>query len=129
MQQTNFGLADVDGFNICIQVCGWLGFLPLYFGKIKLSKFIFHKTSVFPSLFWRCRPGWYFREEAINCSTSLFHGGTMINHIRGCEMIHSSTRPVCYISVGYVCNIHKNMTNLPFLCLECYRQRHQEHQR
>ena len=35
MQQTNFedlamnGLADVDGFKICIQMCVWLGVPPL----------------------------------------------------------------------------------------------------
>ena len=33
MQQTNFGvmngLADIDRFKICIQVCMWLGFPPL----------------------------------------------------------------------------------------------------
>ena len=25
------GLADLDGFKICIQVCVWLGFPPLLF--------------------------------------------------------------------------------------------------
>ena len=33
MQQTNFvmnGLADVDGFKKCIQVCVWMDFPPLF---------------------------------------------------------------------------------------------------
>ena len=31
------GLADVDGFKICIQVCVWLGFPPLVNSMSKFS--------------------------------------------------------------------------------------------
>ena len=37
------GLSDVDGFKICIQVCAWLGFLPL----MRLINRFFQNEAIF----------------------------------------------------------------------------------
>ena len=41
------GLADVDGFNICIQVYIWLGFPPLIFESFGMTQWKSHNALAF----------------------------------------------------------------------------------